>query len=296
MRRCKSIVFDHVKVRAASRAVRFEQHDPGDENKCILFKHCEFDGGAPTCLFRSDRKDNYFFGPDNPNAPQEAIQENTLGSATTGALISSGAGSSNITVHHCEFLNGHDVLVFGDRMRFHHNWVHNINDDAIAIAADGAGASNAWIYQNVITKYLTGLSFGVQEPAGDLKIFRNLIDLREPTAGIRPAVQGENKSLRQGYLWKGDKDEGPLTCGTTPASYSTQATRARIYPTSPPPGSNTSQRTWQRTGDRIPATEDLCRSDGREYLPPGGRCTRCERQPVPRPQTRWEEQLHVRRY
>jgi hypothetical protein len=209
LRNCCDIVFDHVRIRAASRAVRLEG-EADERNVAIRFRHCELDGGLPPWLFRSDRKDNYLFGPDDKDAPDEQIRENNLGSGTTGALISSGAPATRVTVHHCELRNSHDVFVFGDQMRFHHNWLNNINDDALAFAGEHGFVRDAWVYRNVLTRCLTALSFGIDRPVGDVKIFRNLIDLREPTLGVRPAFAGENRSLRQGHFWKGDRKEGPF--------------------------------------------------------------------------------------
>ena len=211
LRNCCGIEFDYVNIRAGSRAIRLET-DANEQNKKIVFKHCEVDGGTPTWFFRSDRKDGYFFGPDDdPDAPQDQVQENTLGAGTTGVLISSRHGASKVQIHHCMIFNGHDVYVFGDHMRFHHNWVHNINDDALNMGSDEAGTNNAWIYRNVVTQCLTALSFAARPRVGQVRIFRNLIDIREPTLGIRPEQLGDNP-FRQGQFYKngGLEGEGPF--------------------------------------------------------------------------------------
>jgi hypothetical protein len=36
-------------------------------------------------------------------------------------------------VHHCEFRRGHDLLIVGQKFRFHHNVVDEMQDDALAI-------------------------------------------------------------------------------------------------------------------------------------------------------------------
>jgi hypothetical protein len=210
LRNCTDIVFDHVQIRAASRAIRLA-NDLNEKNKFILFKHCEIDGGAPTWFFRSDRKDTYYFRP----IPGGPVEDNRLGYATGGVLLSGDLCSSDVTVHHCEIVNGHDVYVFGDQMRFHHNWVHNINDDALGIGIVN-DTKNARIYQNAITQCLTALSFAGDAPVGHVYIFRNLIDIRVPTAGIRPQVSrgvvalGQPRTLRQGQFYKDGKHEGPF--------------------------------------------------------------------------------------
>ena len=157
---------------------------------------CEIDGGVPTWFFRSDRKDGYFFGPDEDDGSLAKVPENRLGASTSGVLVSSGVGASNVTVHHCELVNGHDIYIFGSKMSFHHNWVNNINDDALNMGAEQAGADYAQIYRNVIIRCLTGLSFAA-EPSGYVQIFRNLFDLRQPTLEIRPADPGVNFARRR---------------------------------------------------------------------------------------------------
>jgi hypothetical protein len=125
-------------------------------------------------------------------------------------LISAGARAADVGIDHCEIANGHDVYVFGARMRFHHNWIHNINDDALNVGGEDAATNNAWIYRNVITQSLTALSFAAQTRVGQVRIFRNLIDLREPTLSIRPATCGANP-FRTGQLYKQNgPGEGPI--------------------------------------------------------------------------------------
>jgi hypothetical protein len=224
IRNCSDIEFDHVNIRAGSRAIRLEADDQllpdGSEehNADIVFQHCEIDGGTPTWFFRSDRKDEYRYVPaDIPNATVAQVQTNHLGHATTSVLISSRRNASNIQIHHCKIFNGHDVCIFGERVRFHHNWVHNINDDALYMGSDAlymgsdetVTTDDARIYRNVITQCLSALSFAAKDPLGHVRIFRNLFDLRQPTLGIRPRHDGDNP-MRQGQLFKSNGPEGPI--------------------------------------------------------------------------------------
>src|SRR5205823_13851449 len=57
-----------------------------------------------------------------------------------------------------EFTDGHDgVFLFGRNMRFHHNLVENIQDDAIDISAAHPHADDSmFISQNLIRHILTG--------------------------------------------------------------------------------------------------------------------------------------------
>jgi hypothetical protein len=205
LRNCADIVFDHITIWAGSRAIRLENDSSEELNQDIEFKHCEIDGGLPTWFFRSDRKDIYHYRP----VPGGPVEENRLGHATGGVLLSSDPRARAIAVHHCEILNGHDVAVaFGCNSKFHHNWVHNINDDGL-IMTGTPGTEYAKVYRNAITQCLTGMSF-----AGDqvkqIYIFRNLFDLRKRTLGNRPRQEGEQHSLRHSQFFKDGVDEGPF--------------------------------------------------------------------------------------
>jgi hypothetical protein len=213
LRNCCDITFDHVNIRAASRAIRLQNDDKAvtEKNIYIVFKHCEIDGGLPPWFFRTDRKDTYYFDPaNNPNAPTADIRLNRLGASTGGVLISGGRRTSHVTVRYCEIFNGHDAYVFGDKMSFHHNLVRNLNDDGLAVSGE-AGPGTSQIYQNVITQCMTVPSFGADTVLGHTYFYRNLVDLRMPTAGIRPAIAQDPRSLRNGHFYKGDAiEEGPF--------------------------------------------------------------------------------------
>jgi hypothetical protein len=208
IRNCEDIEFDHVNFRAGSRAVRLEAEST-EYNTNIVFHDCEMDGGMPTWLFRSDRKGEYHYAPATlQNAAEADVRLNTLGKATTNNLFSSRQNASGIQIHHCELVNGHDVSIFGPQMRFHHNWVNNFNDDALFMGSDESDTEEAWIYRNVVTKVLTTLSFASEAPLKQVRIFRNLFDIREPTLGIRPGL-GDGP-LRQGQFYKSNGLEGPI--------------------------------------------------------------------------------------
>jgi hypothetical protein len=211
LRNCSDIVFDHCRIRSGSRALSLHAElDMAESNHAISVEHCEIDGGIPTWFFRSDRKDEYIFGPDPPDpdsalATKDELGENRLGHATSGVQLSSSAGSSGVTVHHCEIFNAHDSYVFGDGMEFHHNLVNNLNDDGLAVSAT-AQTKNAKIYCNVFTRCLTALSFA-SPAAGPAFVYGNLFDLRQPTLGKRPTGSTTAASLRQGHFFKDGSDE-----------------------------------------------------------------------------------------
>jgi hypothetical protein len=61
----------------------------------------------------------------------------------------------------------------------------------------------------VITRSLSALSFADTKARGPYSIYRNLIDLRRPTAGNRPRGNGMGSPLRYGHLYKSNPPDGP---------------------------------------------------------------------------------------
>jgi hypothetical protein len=209
---CSDIAFDHCRIRSGSRAIHLlTGNSQGSWNEDVRIEHCVIDGGLPTWFFRSDRKDEYRMGPTNKDrAVKEETVVNRLGYTTSGVQISGSSRNRGVIVHHCEIVNAHDSYVFGDGMEFHHNWIHNLNDDGIALSAE-ADTTNAKIYCNVMTQCLTALSFASTKAVGPVYLYGNLIDIRRPTLGVRPKTAGGvPDSLRQGHFFKDGVDEGVI--------------------------------------------------------------------------------------
>jgi hypothetical protein len=77
---------------------------------------------------------------------------NGLGEGTLRALLEGHPSITNTTIRQCEFINGHDLLLFGTTMEFSRNWVFNLNDDAIF--AETRGITDARIFENVVEQCL----------------------------------------------------------------------------------------------------------------------------------------------
>jgi hypothetical protein len=212
LKECTDIAFDHCRIRSGSRAISMAA-ELGRTTEDVRIEHCEIDGGLPTWFFRSDRKDTYLRGPDHKEeATEDEVFEHKLGYATSGVQVSGDARCHNVLVHHCEIVNAHDSYVFGTGMRFHHNWVHNLNDDGIAVSGE-ARTEDAEIYCNVLTQCLTALSFAASEAVGPVRVYGNLIDVRRPTLAKRPtsAGSGPADSLKHGHFFKDGADEGEIS-------------------------------------------------------------------------------------
>jgi hypothetical protein len=201
------ILFDHVRVFAGNHGIRM-----GESNNQVVFRHCEVLGGIPSWMFRSDIKDEYFFRSGG------ILFRNRLGAGTSKGLFFGVASDVSTLVHNCEFVDGHDLSMFGQGTTFHHNWVNNLNDEAMIV--DAGATSDLKVFQNVIVKSLHAISFAGTAVGGKREIHHNLIDLRSPTAGIRPrpadhivGKDDENKDgsvFRFGQLYKSNAPDGPL--------------------------------------------------------------------------------------
>jgi hypothetical protein len=199
-----------VRVSAGSDGIRL-----GHGNVRVAFQPCEVLGGIPTWMFRSDIKDVYSaLTPDG-------VIENRLGHGTSQALLLGAETGVDTEVHHCEFVDGHDLALFGRGTHFHHNWVNNVHDDGLIL--DTKETKDLDVSQNVITRCLQALSFareGQESIGGARNVHRNLIDLRGPTTSIRPRPYGhlikdddehqDGSVFRTGQLYKGNRPDGPL--------------------------------------------------------------------------------------
>jgi hypothetical protein len=190
---CQSISLDHLEVWAAEGGVRFV-----DSLTDVTFRNCRFDGGLPPWFFRGDRKNQYSYQLEE-NGP---VSENKLGKATIDVLIHGlGIGQQDVEIDHCEFVNGHDLYLVAANTHFHHNWIDNLDDEGLLL--DAKPAAGGCIHSNVITRCLAAISMaGKGITAGHWSIYRNLIDLREPTAGQRPRWVGDTDVWRFGAPFK----------------------------------------------------------------------------------------------
>jgi hypothetical protein len=104
-------------------------------------------------------------------------------------------------IAYCEFTDGHDgVYPSGRNIRFHHNWVDNMQDDAVYVSSPTPYISDGvFIYQNFISTFTT--AFGAHArggPGGDIYIFRNVVDSRRPVHFNRPTPAKPEGEVRSG--------------------------------------------------------------------------------------------------
>jgi hypothetical protein len=97
--------------------------------------------------------------------------------------------NTGTTIRHCEFQNAHDLYLGGSELDFHHDWLNNLNDEGLFL--DIFPSAKVRIHEHVILKTLSPLNFAGTQVAGPFYIYRNLIDVRAPTAGYRPRHPGD---------------------------------------------------------------------------------------------------------
>jgi hypothetical protein len=195
------VTFDHVGIWAGTRAVTMAT------TADVVFRNCLFDGGLPEWLFRNDLKGEYFFFDEGT----QLVALNGRGNTADTLLLGSQSGRDPGTlIEYSEFMNGHDLYLVGTGLRFRHNWIRNLNDEALVL--DGYPLFDAHIHDNLIEQSLSGISMagqGDQSIGGARYVYRNVFDLREPTAA-RPHNAVDREAWRYGHLFKSNHTDGPI--------------------------------------------------------------------------------------
>jgi hypothetical protein len=200
------VTLDHVEIRAATYGLFIGVAER------VRVLHSRLDGGIPPWSFRSDFKGSYKIaardGGDGGDEGEASEQTNNLVRKTQRALLFMARRNVDVEVAYCEIEHGHDVYVSGTRTDFHHNRIHNIHDEAFYLQAapDERGLR---IHHNVIDQVLSGLSFG-GKGTGARYVYRNVFDLRMPTAGHRPGSQRDRDPWRYGHPFKNTGNMGAL--------------------------------------------------------------------------------------
>ena len=188
------VEFDNVTVYCATYGVRARATGP------LKVTNSGFHGGIPPWAFRDE---NSLYTQSHrhypPFIPQPDTRARNIARLNTHALlVTEGTYEFEVFAYprnhdweiaRCTFTDGHDgVYLSGSEIRFHHNHVHAIQDDAIYLSSPSRYATDGvYIYQNLITKSL--MAFGCHSrggPTGNIYIYRNIADLREGVNISRP--------------------------------------------------------------------------------------------------------------
>lgn len=220
--------FDNVTIFAGTYGIRARNTGP------LRFFHSAVYGMNMPWAWRTENS-LYTFHPrlQDPFVPAVPVDASLPGSAKGGKaaivnerniarlpthalVVTEGAEDSSVfaypfnhdwEVAYSEFADAHDgVYLAGNTMRFHHNWVDNMQDDSIYLSSPTNYISdNVWVYQNLITRTVTAFSWHSRGgPSGNVYVLRNVVDLRmgacfeRATPTRKGKVQGGNVFFMHG--------------------------------------------------------------------------------------------------
>lgn len=194
-----NVEFDNVAIYAGTYGIRSRGTGP------LKMTNSSVQGCIPPWGFRDENSLYTYtplaYDPFLPAAgPSDKPPGRNIARLPTHALIVT-EGSYEFEVFHypynhdwelsnCEFTDGHDgVYLSGRNIRFHHNWVDNIQDDAIYLSSPSPHFSdNIYVYQNLLTRALMAFSCNsTGGPDGNVYLFRNVVDYRIGVNFSRPS-------------------------------------------------------------------------------------------------------------
>jgi hypothetical protein len=197
LEKADDIVLDHVEIRGTTIGLMIAS----TTRARVL--HSRIDGGVPPWTFRSDYKDDYKF-----ELPGQGVVVSRLINKTQRALLHVGPNNRQLEIGYCELENGHDVYMAGVDSELHHCVIRNLHDEALFISHT-PDIGNLRIHDNLVAQVLSGVSGAGNRASGPRFIYRNVFDLRAPTAGYRPDGHGRDPR-RWGHLFKGNVAAAPL--------------------------------------------------------------------------------------
>ncbi len=188
------IAFENVTVFCATYGIRARATGP------LKMTHCGVHGGIPPWGFRDENSlhtnSSHHYDPFIPEPENKG--RNIARMNTHALLVTEGSYEFEVfffprnhdwEISHSTFTDGHDgVYLSGHGIRFHHNHVDNIQDDAIYLSSPANySTGDIHIYQNLITRSL--MAFGCHSrggPVGNIYVYRNIADLRQGVNLGRP--------------------------------------------------------------------------------------------------------------
>ncbi|MGE0548997.1 MAG: DUF1565 domain-containing protein [Kofleriaceae bacterium] len=194
----QDVVFDHVRILAAMEGLSI------DSSEAVRFVDGVIDGGIPPWAFRSDFKDDYKFTTRDGNTVQ-----NNLVRKTSRSLLYVGERVRQLEIARSELVNGHDIYLAGIHSSLHHCLIRNIHDEGLFVS-HVKDIDDLRIHHNVIQRVLSAVSGVGGQPSGPRYIYRNIFDLRDPTAGYRPGASFRDSPWRWGHIFKGALNAAPL--------------------------------------------------------------------------------------
>ena len=188
------VTFDRCTVFCGTYGVRARSTGP------LRMTNCGVHGGIPPWAFRDENSlhtnSSHHYDPFIPEVDHQ--RRNVARLNTHALVVTEGSYEFEVfffprnhdwEIDRCDFTDAHDgVYLSGRGIRFHHNHVTNIQDDAIYLSSPSQYTSDdIHIYQNLITQSL--MAFGCHSrggPTGNIYVYRNIADLRKGVNAKRP--------------------------------------------------------------------------------------------------------------
>lgn len=135
-----------------------------------------------------------------------------------GLLVTEGAEQSSVfyyppnmhwKISYSEFTDGNNgVFLTGHNMRFHHNLIDQIYDDAMFLSTPSPNYTDSvYIHHNLLTRVLMGFSLNDQMPTqGTVWLYRNVVDMREGVNRGRPTPENPEGTITSIRPFKVSRD------------------------------------------------------------------------------------------
>lgn len=206
MRFAVNVEFEYVTIFGGSYCIRSKNSGP------VKMTHCGVYGQIPPWGYRTENSlatfDHMYYDPFTQ--PPEGRPEKNIARLPTHALLVTEGGEESDTfffpsnnrweISYCEFADSHDGLYFNGRdMWMHHCWMYNMQDDVVYLSSPTPTlvCDDVHISQNYLSKCM--LPFGGHlrgSLAGDIHIYGNVVDTREPVNFYRPTFEAPEGRMR----------------------------------------------------------------------------------------------------
>lgn len=204
------VEFDNVTIFAGTYGLRARSTGP------FRMVHSAIHGTIPPWAWR-DENGLYTYTPQayDPFVPAASPgnERNIARLNTHALLVTEGSYEFEVfyypynhdwEIAHCDFTDGHDgVYLSGRAIRFHHNVVERMQDDGIYLSSPSNYFNDdIHIYQNVIRNVFTAFACNNRGgPAGNIFIYRNLVDQRQGVPFNRPSPKEPNGGVLRGHIF-----------------------------------------------------------------------------------------------
>jgi len=162
----------------------------------LKITRCGFYGSVPPWTFRTDSSLRSYPERGDRDIVRYGTHAHLVQDAGREFSVYAFPMNDDWEIAHCEFTDAHDgVYLGGVNVRFHHNRVHDLQDDGLYLSPMytrySKRTAEVHVYQNYIGKCLTALAFGGPEKTNNdvAYVYRNVIDLRHPLRTGRPSTK-----------------------------------------------------------------------------------------------------------